>query len=314
MEVSTSTTQSTSKTPIDNKKKYIIAGILLLVIGIIGIFAAVLVFNSQNKPNPNSDNNPGGFTYLSENTCPQSIFEENGVMRADVEGKPYLVHEGSLSWIRSNCQNVSGLTSDNNNNTNSNGNSNQASNETEPPLKLGSIGFNLADFNPATNTAGDIVFTKTPLPFNEIYGPFGQQDPRSPNDPTKKNPQPTVILPLGTKVHSLVTGVVVEVKELYSGDMTIWVAKDKTSQYFYETEHIINPTVSVGDTVTAGQIIGEVSDYDSHNNPGFGLIEIGILHPTPGGGVPEHVCPLKYLDESIKSTIEGQLTKLYAAW
>lgn len=307
-------------TPKNKKKVMIGAGIAVAIItAIVIIGAVVLATRSQNSTATNVQNNPNGFGYLAENTCPQSVFEENGLLRADANGGHYIITEGQKSWIQANCKDVSGLTNNNNNNP-----QNQpqpqpitppaAVNETEPPLLLGSIGFKLEDYNPSTNTAGDIKFTKIKLPFEQLYSPFGQQDPRSPNDPSKKNPQPTVILPLGTKVLSLVTGEVVEVKQLYSGDMTVMVAKDKNSQYLYETEHIKNPTVKVGDKVTAGQVIGEVSDYDSHNNPGFGLIEIGILHATTDGGPPNHICPLNYLDPSIKDKTFASLTKLYTAW
>jgi hypothetical protein len=65
--------------------------------------------------------------------------------------------------------------------------------------------------------------------------------------------------------------------------------------------------------VQAGDVIGEVSDYDTKNHPGFGLVEIGILH-SKSGGAPEHVCPYNYLDSSIKNTVNSNLTKLYDAW
>ena len=55
------------------------------------------------------------------------------------------------------------------------------------------------------------------------------------------------------------------------------IAKSKNSNVIYELEHIINPTVKVGDKVKAGDIVAQVSDYDSRNTPGYGLVEIGIL-------------------------------------
>lgn len=309
---------------VSNKKLIIIGSIVIITI-ILVLIAVILSSNSNSMVNTNTQNttntqidnnkqinqdqnNIQGFDNLPDNMCPQSIYTENGQTRGDLNNKPYIISDSQKIWIEQNCQNMSGL------NYNNGSNNSQVTNETEPPLLLGSLGFNLEDYDASTGRAGDILFTNTKLPFDQIYSPYGQQDPRSPNDPSKRNPQPTVILPLGTKVSSIVTGEVVEVKELYSGDMTVWVAKDKNSSYFYETEHIKNPTVSVGDKVVAGQIIGEVSDYDSHNNPGFGLIEIGILRSSTDGGVPEHICPLNYLDPSIKTKTLDSLTKLYVAW
>jgi murein DD-endopeptidase MepM/ murein hydrolase activator NlpD len=213
-----------------------------------------------------------------------------------------------------NPQNLNESTNTNpdNNGTTQDTNNNQAVTEDEPPLLLKSIGFNLEAYNESTQTAGDIKFTNITLPFDQIYSPYGQPDPR-PGNSGMINPQPTVILPLGTEVQAIVDGVIVEVKELYSGDWTVWIAKSNSSQWFYEIEHVKNPTVQKGDAVVAGEIIGEVSDYDSRNNPGFGLVEIGILH-SKSGGAPEHVCPYNYLDSSIKNSVNSNLTKLYDAW
>ncbi len=198
--------------------------------------------------------------------------------------------------------------------TQSSTNTNKSADSSGPPLKLKSIGFNLDYYNPTTGKAGDFVFTKMDLSaqYNLLFADFGTQDPRSPGDPTKRNPQPTFILPLGTKVLSLVDGVVVNVEELYSGDDTIMVAKSADDlSYVYETEHIVNPVVKKGDKVIGGQVIGEVSTHDSDHHPGFGIVEIGILH---GGNPPEHLCPFAYLDPSIKDDIQKKITAFHKAW
>jgi len=186
----------------------------------------------------------------------------------------------------------------------------------DKPLLLKSIGFNLDYYNAATNHAGDMVFTHEDHDlsggFHLIFADFGTQDPRSPGDTTKRNPQPTFVLPLGTKVHSLVDGVVVDVKDLYSGDQTIWVAAHPSSTYIYETEHINNPVVKKGDHVKGGQVIGEVSSHDSQYHPGFGIVEIGILHSS--SSQPQHLCPFHYLDPSIKADIGKKILNVHQAW
>ena len=181
----------------------------------------------------------------------------------------------------------------------------------KPVMK--SIGFKLDYYDPKTNSAGDMVFTKIPLPYDEIWGDFGQQDPRAPNDPTKRNPQPTYILPLGTKVLALVDGTVSKVETLYSGDMTIWVTPENNSSLNFETEHVSNPVVKVGDKVQGGQIIADVSPHDSQNHAGFGILEIGVLGGD-GKGKPEHTCPYQYLDPSIKDETLKKIKALYGAW
>ncbi len=186
----------------------------------------------------------------------------------------------------------------------------------DEPLLLKSIGFTIDYYDPATNHAGDMVFTHEDHDlsgsFHLIFADFGTQDPRSPGDDSKRNPQPTFVLPLGTKVHSLVDGVVVEIKDLYSGDQTIWVASSPSSKYIYETEHINNPVVKKGDHVTGGQVIGEVSSHDSQYHPGFGIVEIGILHSTSTQA--QHICPFHYLDPSIKADVQAKILNIHQAW
>lgn len=188
---------------------------------------------------------------------------------------------------------------------------NESEEEYTGPL-IKHIGINLAPYDPETNTVGDIVFTKETLSeYDMPYFDYGFQVEASSAAPARKNPQPTFIVPLGTKVHSLVDGIVVNVPKLYSNDYSIHIAQSEESQMIFETEHVINVKVKVGDRVKAGDIIGEVSDYDAHNYAGLGLYEIGILIP---GNPPSHVCPFLYLDDSIKENINESLQSLYKAW
>ena len=179
-------------------------------------------------------------------------------------------------------------------------------------LKIKSIGFNLGYYDPATKRAGDFLFADLGQYTDKIWTDFGIQDERSPNDPTKRNVQPTFILPLGTKVLSLVDGVVTNVEQLYSGDYTVMVAKDVRAEgLIYETEHVINPVVKKGDRVKAGQYIAEVSTHDSKYHPGLGILEIGVMK---GGNPPSHYCPFSYLDDSIKEDTFAKIKALYSAW
>jgi hypothetical protein len=180
-----------------------------------------------------------------------------------------------------------------------------------PPLLLKSIGVDLDYYDPATNRAGDFVFTKQKLQFNRLFMGYGFFIPSSSASPDKYNPQPTFILPLGTPVRSLVDGVVAATPTLWSGDYSVQVTQSgKLEKWVYETEHLKNPRVKTGDRVTAGQIIGEVSDFYK-GTPGFGAVEIGILK---GGNPPQHACPFAYLDPSIKAETEKRIRALGAAW
>lgn len=182
----------------------------------------------------------------------------------------------------------------------------------QPPLLLKSIGVELGAFDPATGRAGDFEFTKQKLQFDRLWMDYAFPIPASSMGPAKRNPQPAYILPLGTKIRSLVDGVVINIPTLYSNDYSIQVGKDKNSNWLYETEHVINPIVKVGDTVKAGQTIAEVSNYsDGLTQIGMGMTEISILK---GGNPPQHVCPFLYLDPSIKDTVTKQIRDFYTAW
>ena len=172
----------------------------------------------------------------------------------------------------------------------------------EPPLKLKSIGVEFSDFK----------FTKQKLQFNRLFMPFGFVIPANSTGAQKANPQPTFILPLGTPVRSLVDGVVANMPTLWSGDISIQVTADgKMQKWVYETEHVTNPKVKVGDKVSVGQIIAEVGSFGGGTPEGFGTVEIGILK---GGNPPEHVCPFAYLDDSIKEETLQKIKGLFKSW
>lgn len=185
-------------------------------------------------------------------------------------------------------------------------------NRDEPPLKLKNIGINIDYYDPKTNKAGDFEFTKQKLQFDRLFMGFGFVIPASSVGEAKANPQPTFIVPLGTPVLSLVDGVVAAMPTLWSGDISIQVTTDgKLQKWVYETEHVRNPKVKVGDPVTAGQVIAEVGNFGNNAPSGFGAVEIGILK---GGQTPEHVCPFLYLDESIKEVTLGKMNALFKSW
>lgn len=179
-------------------------------------------------------------------------------------------------------------------------------------VKIKNIGINLDEYDPATGMAGDLKFTKANFAsgMQMLFSEFGYEVAASSAGPAKKNPQPTFIAPLGTKVMSLVDGEVVDVPKLYSNDYSVHV-KGEGSDLIFETEHVINVTVKKGDKVKAGQVIAEVSDYDAKNYDGLGLFEIGILK---GGNPPSHICPFDYLDDSIKDDTLSKITALKKSW
>ena len=180
------------------------------------------------------------------------------------------------------------------------------------PAKIKHLGVNLDYYDATSNKAGDFVFTKATFGagIQQIFMNYGNIVPASSAGPAKSNPQPTFILPLGTKVHALVDGEVVNVPKLYSGDYSVMV-QGEGSDLTFETEHVINVKVKKGDKVKAGDVIAEVSDYDAKGYDGLGLFEIGVLK---SGNPPSHVCVFDYLDDSIKEDILKKITALQKSW
>jgi biotin carboxyl carrier protein len=182
-------------------------------------------------------------------------------------------------------------------------------------VKIKDIGFNLDYYDDATGMAGDIKFTKFVFPegsFNAIYSEFGRKDlaNSAKGNAGASNPQPTFLLPLGTKVRALIDGEVVKIPKLYSGDYSIHM-QGKGSDLIFETEHVMNVKVKVGDNVKAGTVIAEVSDYNGDKLDGLGLLEIGVLIT---GKTPGHACTFDYLDDSIKAETLKKLRALEDSW
>lgn len=181
-------------------------------------------------------------------------------------------------------------------------------------VKIKHLGVNLDYYNPATNKAGDFLFTKAKftsgiqLLFTDYAYVIKGANTSTSQD--KANPQPTFILPLGSKVYSLIDGEVFDVPKLYSNDYSVMV-RGEGSDLIFETEHVINVKVKKGDKVKAGDIIAEVSDYSAQGYSGMGLVEIGVLQ---GGNPPKHICPFDYLDDSIKDETIKKINALKKSW
>jgi len=125
-----------------------------------------------------------------------------------------------------------------------------------------------------------------------------------------RNPQPVFYAPLGTAVLAPINGTVTQVTKLYSGDFSIMFAASPNARTFWEVEHVITPKVKKGDRVKAGQAVGQVSDYDSRNTPGIGIVELGLLQ---GGNPPQHICPFLHVEKKASARIQRELNAILAA-
>jgi biotin carboxyl carrier protein len=214
------------------------------------------------------------------------------------------------------------------------GSAGSASSGTQPtsqrdiPAIIQNWGFNFTDYSAATGKAGDMLIKGVTPPtftgptaasdnamYRKLIGPIGDVVQGM------VEPQYGFYLPLGTPVISMVTGTVCDVPKLYSNDYSVRVAPPGMAcmqggaYVLYEHEHILNPTVKVGDKVTAGQKLGVVGDYNPHwKAKGLGVLETGVFFSKKGSNAPWHACLSSFLDPTKKSAMLATLSSAFAAW
>lgn len=211
---------------------------------------------------------------------------------------------------------LSGCNEQTSNNDESNIDSPDDNQQFDDPV-IENIGIHIDYYNETTNRAGDFQFDSFEYSWGGIYNEkvFYDYGFTSTNDngSTALEPQPILVAPLGTKVHAITSGVVHDIKMIYSGDYTIHIVKEDNPKWFYDHEHVVNVSVKVGDKVVAGQEIAEVSGYiDWLANDGYGLVDIGVF--SSEDGEPWHHCPFMYLNESVKQDYYDKITALYKSW
>jgi hypothetical protein len=204
----------------------------------------------------------------------------------------------------------------------------QPTSQRDIPAIIQNWGFNLANYDPSTGKAGDMLIKGVKPP--TFTGPTAARDnamyrllvgPIGAVVQGMVEPQNGFYLPLGTSVISMVSGTVCDVPKLYSNDYSVRVAPPgmKCTQggafVLFEHEHILNPTVKAGDKVTAGQKIGIVGDYNPHwKAKGLGVVETGIFFTRKGSNKPLHACLSMFIDPSKKTSMLSSLSSVFAAW
>jgi hypothetical protein len=204
----------------------------------------------------------------------------------------------------------------------------QPTSQKDIPAIIQNWGFNLADFNSSTGMAGDMLIKGVVPPtftgataaednamYRHLIGVIGEIVRGA------VEPQLAFIVPLGTSVISMVTGTVCDVPKLYSNDYSIRIAPPGMAcmqggaYILFEHEHVLAPSVKVGDKVTAGQKIAIASDYNPHwKAKGLGIIETGVFFSKKGSNAPWHACLTSYLDPSKKTAMLSTFSKALAAW
>lgn len=230
-----------------------------------------------------------------------------------------------LVWAKSSSQGGNG---GGNGGSSSSGSSSAglASNASIPKV-IQNWGLDLTPYDSATGKAGVMQIRGVTPPtfsnpadtaaYSHIVGLYGEDVQGI------KEPQMAFIAPLGTPVISMVNGTVCDLPTLYSNDYSVRIAPTGTAcmgqgaaEILFEHEHLISPTVKVGDKVTAGQRIGTVSDYNGNwKAKGMGMIETGVFFmKNDNSGRPWHACLANYLDPGKKASMTNVLTTIENAW
>lgn len=175
-----------------------------------------------------------------------------------------------------------------------------------PVLK--NLGVNFGEWNPATNRAGDFLFMQGTFD-EQIIVPFGYLVIN--DNGAKRLPEMTFILPVGTPVVSPIDGIVFNINTIeWSQDYAVHLKTDKDEEWMVSFEHLINLRVSMGDRISAGQVVGEAAPWNS----GTGFAEIVVWK---GGQSESDIlkhCPFDALEDELKPSYAEKISSLVADW
>lgn len=231
---------------------------------------------------------------------------------------------GKLVWVRLGSGGGSG-SQGSGSSGGSGGSSNAVDSSASIPKVMQNWGLALAPYDAATGKAGVMQIAGVTPPtfgnptddalYRNIMGVYGEEVRGA------LEPQIVFNAPLGTAVISMVDGTVCDMPKLYSNDYSVRVAPTGTTcsggaaAILFEHEHLINPTVQVGDKVTAGQQLGVVSDYNPHwKAKGMGVLDVGVFFSKTGSTQPWHACPSNFLAPAKKDALLATLASIQNAW
>lgn len=171
---------------------------------------------------------------------------------------------------------------------------------------LGGVSF--GPYNQTTSISGDFVFAKDAAVSEMILFPFGQKICEQGS--CKTLPELGFQgIKLGTKVTAVAAGRVVEVRDQGDNDFAVSTVFEGTNTAL-NYDHLSNVTAKVGDTLKAGDILGEVAPYGSGK---YGRYEIMLKEVTSDNSAT-YLCPMDYLDSSVKDSLTADLKQFFTDW
>lgn len=169
--------------------------------------------------------------------------------------------------------------------------------ETADPLVLKNLAVEFGPFDPETSRAGSFDFMYVDKPFFE-FGDNGTE------------PTFTYHVLQGVDVFAVADGYVRSVTYQPShNDYSIVVSTHpELHTWEIDYDHLINPTVSVGDRITAGKVLGNPAL--GQGGYGNGWFEIQVFGGTNAQGKLLNHCPFNFFDPSLIDTYKAKLRQL----
>ncbi|MBI4032220.1 peptidoglycan DD-metalloendopeptidase family protein [Candidatus Berkelbacteria bacterium] len=165
--------------------------------------------------------------------------------------------------------------------------------EPTPPV-LKNLGVAFAPYDSVTGRAGAFDFLSLQ---SKPFIPFGDNG----TEPTF-----TFLTAEDADVTAVADGYIqaVTYQGTYSDYSIVANTEADNGGYTIDYDHILSPTVSVGDQVSAGKVLGKVG---THSDVGVGRVEIMVFL---GGQSITSYCPFTYFDSSLRATYESKLATL----
>jgi len=182
----------------------------------------------------------------------------------------------------------------------SGGSSGGGGGDTTPPV-LKNLVVNFAPYDAATGRAGDFIFIAQP---DKVFDEFGADSTDEQGNP-KKLPTFEYKVDPESDLTSPIDGVISQVEyQDETADYSIVIRPTANSTWMVNIDHATNVTVVDGDTVTAGQIVGNPGPWDEN----FGRTELMVVDGAT------YYCPFDVFDDDLKDEYEGKVTRLMNDW
>jgi len=179
------------------------------------------------------------------------------------------------------------------------------SSDSVPPTYLHGLSVNIDRYNPSTGRAGDIVFdSRDEKPFWE----FGKNVLMDQSGVLKDNCAFEFHVAMDAVLHYAADGTVIFMEyQAENADYEIGV-QSPDGRFIADYDHVRNPTVQIGSTVVAGQVLGTPGPWGDK----FGRTEFQINATTDG--VVLSYPPWKYFEPGLLQQYEDKVSNLMNDW